>query len=147
RTRQDILSLSGDRPGAFEDHSVMHRLRIRIRRAIVLLVSTGCCLALPARLIAAGQFNWQTTSPESQGMSTSRLNALRDDLAVRETAAFLVVRNDRMVYEWYAPEHASNRRQGTASLAKALIAGMSLAVALDDGLISLDDKASKYIPQ
>ncbi len=47
--------------------------------------------------------------------------------------------------EWYAPGWDANRPHGTASMAKALVGGMSLAVAMSDGRISPDDPASKYI--
>src|SRR5947209_4170909 len=95
----------------------------------------------------AAPFDWQTATPESQGMSAARLDALRDELARRKTKAFLVVRNDRIVYEWYGPDHGPAKAHGTASLAKALVGGMSLAVTLTDGSIALDDRAARFIPQ
>jgi CubicO group peptidase (beta-lactamase class C family) len=57
------------------------------------------------------------------------------------------VRNDHVVYEWYAPGVTATTKQGTASLAKALVGGMSLAVAIMDGRISIDDPAAKFVPQ
>ena len=92
-------------------------------------------------------WDWQTATPESQGMSQEKLDALKDELVRRKTTVFLVIRNDRIVYEWYAPGHGPTKQQGTASLAKALVGGMALSVALTDGRIALTDKASKYIPQ
>ena len=59
----------------------------------------------------------------------------------------LVIRNDRIIFERYAPGWDATKPHGTASLAKALVGGMSLAVALTDGKIALDDPAAKYIPQ
>src|SRR5262245_58648012 len=92
-------------------------------------------------------FEWQMATPESQGMSKTKLDALKDDLAARKTKAFVVIRNDKIVYEWYAPDHGMSKRHGTASLAKALVGGTSLAVAITDGKISIDDAASKYVSQ
>jgi CubicO group peptidase (beta-lactamase class C family) len=66
-------------------------------------------------------------------------------LAKRKTRAFLVIRNDKMVYEWYADGVTPERKQGTASLAKALVGGLSLAVAITDGRIALDDKAARFV--
>ncbi|MBI1927848.1 serine hydrolase [Candidatus Poribacteria bacterium] len=91
-------------------------------------------------------FVWQTASPESQGMSTPKLDVVRDTLATRGTKTFLVVRHDRIVYEWYAPDYSPTRRHYTASLAKALVGGVSLMVALNDGRLAIDDPAWKYIP-
>src|SRR3954453_17779018 len=85
---------------------------------------------LPATARAADSpFEWKTSGPKAEGMSPAALDALRDDLARRGTAAFVVFRHDRIVYEWYAPGSGPNKPQGTASLAKALVGGMSLAVA------------------
>jgi CubicO group peptidase (beta-lactamase class C family) len=96
---------------------------------------------------AAAAFEWQTAAPESAGMSSAKLDALKESLARRKTTAFLVVRNDRIVYEWYAPGRTAAMKNGTASLAKATIGGLSLGVALTDGLLALDDPAAKYVPE
>jgi CubicO group peptidase (beta-lactamase class C family) len=96
--------------------------------------------------LSAQQFEWQKSTPESQGMSGAKLDALKDELARRRTRALLVIRNDKIVYEWYAAGVDANTKQGTASLAKALVGGLSLGVAISDKLIALDDLAAKYIP-
>ena len=109
----------------------------------VLPVAILLTLALPA----CAQFNWGTATPESQGMSTSKLNSMQRTLQSRGTTHFLVIRNDKIIYEWYAPGHSRTTKHSTASMAKALVGGVSLALALDDGLIALDDLAIKYVPQ
>jgi CubicO group peptidase (beta-lactamase class C family) len=80
-------------------------------------------------------------------MSAAKLGVLRDEMARRQTKALLVVRNDRIVYEWYAPDHSAAKTHSTASLAKALVGGLSLAIAITDGTIVLDDRAAKFVPQ
>src|SRR5262249_41408442 len=40
----------------------------------------------------------------------------------------------------------AGEKHGTASLAKALVGGLSLAVALSDGVIALDDRVPRFIP-
>jgi CubicO group peptidase (beta-lactamase class C family) len=97
--------------------------------------------------LAATPFEWRNATPESQGMSKDGLDGLNEVLAARRTKAFLVVRNDKIVYEWYAPDHAESKRHGTASLAKAVVGGLSLGIALTDGRIALDDRAAKFVPQ
>jgi len=79
-------------------------------------------------------------------MSGAKLDALVADLAARRTKALVVVRHDRIVHEWYADGVTRDTKQGTASLAKAIVGGLSLAVAIGDGKIALDDPAAKYIP-
>jgi CubicO group peptidase (beta-lactamase class C family) len=95
----------------------------------------------------ASAFRWQTATPESQGMSSARFAALWDDLVKRQTTALVIVRNDRIVFERYAPGWDATKPHGTASLAKALAGGLSLSVALTDSRIALDDSAAKFIPQ
>ncbi len=92
-------------------------------------------------------WDWRSATPESQGMSAAKLDALQKRMAAKKTQALLVIRNDRIVSEWYAPGHTAHDKHGTASLAKALVGGLSLAVAMTDGEIALDDHATKFIPQ
>jgi CubicO group peptidase (beta-lactamase class C family) len=91
--------------------------------------------------------DWPVSTPESQGVSTAKLDVIKERLAAKKTRAFLVVRNDHIIFEWYAEGVTAGAKQGTASLAKALVGGMSLAVAMTDGLISIDDPVAKYVPQ
>lgn len=119
---------------------------------LLLVSAASSWLAPPLSVVtadpgSAGTFQWQTATPESQGLSRASIEALRDEMARRKTSAFLVVRNDRIVCEWYAPGQSAATKQGTASLSKALVGGLSLAVAITDGRISLDDTAVKFIPQ
>jgi CubicO group peptidase (beta-lactamase class C family) len=83
--------------------------------------------------------------PEDEGMDSAKLDKMQIALAARETRALFVVRNDRLVKEWYAADHTADRKQGTASLAKAIVGGMSLMVAMSQGLISPDDLACQYV--
>ena len=94
----------------------------------------------------AGDPPWPTATPESKGFDKAKLDAARDVLAARNTKNFLVIRQDRIVYEWYAADAGPDKPHYTASLAKALVGGMSLLLALNDGRIAADDLASKYIP-
>ena len=96
---------------------------------------------------SAQAFEWEPATPESQGMSSTELDALKEVLAAKKTRAFIVIRNDRIVYEWYAANHSAKAKHGTASLAKAIVGGLSLGVAMTDGRLKLDDQVSKYISQ
>ncbi len=93
------------------------------------------------------QFEWQTAAPESQGLSSDKLMLLKENLAARRTSGFLAIRNDRIVFEWYADDYGAAKPHYTASMAKAIVGGLSLAVALTDGRIALDDKAARFIPR
>jgi len=110
------------------------------------LVAAGARIAASeAREVRA--FHWEKASPASQGMDRAKLDAMKDTLADHQTKAFLVIRNDKILYEWYQQEHGPDKRHYTASMAKALIGGVALALAISDGRTDLDDPAAKYVPQ
>lgn len=93
-------------------------------------------------------FQWQKATPEDMGMSSSRLQALQGDLANRGTKKLLIIKDDHIVFEWFAEGWEDTvRNHYTASMAKALAGGMSLLVALDDGLLSADMPVCQLIPQ
>ena len=102
-------------------------------------------LAACAGLACAQSMNWPAISPSEAGLDAVKLEAWRDNLAAHGTTGLIVIRRGRIALEWYAPEWNAERPHGTASMAKALVGGMSLAVAMSDGRISPDDLASKYI--
>ena len=93
-------------------------------------------------------FEWTYAQPESQGMSSERLDELVKDLSARGTKKLLVIRNDKVVCSFFAQGHEDSARgHYTASLAKAIVSGMSLLTAMNDGLIHPDEPACKYIPE
>jgi len=96
---------------------------------------------------ASGQpLEWRSSTPESQGMSKEKLDALKEELASRKTRAFLVIRNDKIVYEWYAAGHGPNKKHGAASLSKPTVAGLALALLLSDGKVKLDTLVAELVP-
>src|SRR5262245_8800081 len=119
-------------------------MTLYIPKPVVLLLSA----LLGSTAAAQGpKFEWQTTTPASQGMSAEKLDALQESLALKNTKALLVIRNDRIVWEWYATDHGPTKTHYTASMAKALVGGVALGVAITDGQIALDDPAAKFIPE
>ena len=92
-------------------------------------------------------WDWAIDSPERQGVDAARLEAAWANLKNRNTDAFLVIRNDKIVMERYAPGYSRTKPHYTASMAKALVGGMALMVTMDEGRIRPDDPASKYVPQ
>jgi CubicO group peptidase (beta-lactamase class C family) len=109
----------------------------------VLLAFAALGLTSP---VPAQSFEWQSATPESQGMAGAKLEALKDELARRHTEAFLVVRNDRIVFEWYATGHGPETKHGAASLSKATVAGLALALLLGDGKVKLDTPVADLVP-
>jgi CubicO group peptidase (beta-lactamase class C family) len=116
-----------------------------LRNLAVSFISLGALL-LPAARAPGQPFEWRPAAPEREGVSKEKLDALKDELARRKTSAFLVVRNDKVVYEWYAPGHGPDKKHGAASLSKATVAGLALALALGDGKLKLDTPVAELVP-
>jgi CubicO group peptidase (beta-lactamase class C family) len=104
-------------------------------------------LAFAFCLSAAAGVEWPVATPASQGFDPARLEKFRQDVAARNTKALLVARHGKLVLEWYAEGVGADMKQGTASLAKALVGGMPLLVTLQDGCVQVDDLACKFIPR
>jgi CubicO group peptidase (beta-lactamase class C family) len=106
----------------------------------------GLNLLVAARS-APAPFEWQSAAPGSRGLSAAKLDGLRDHLAAHASKAFLLVQDDRIVYEWYSADHSATKTHFTASMAKALVGGVAVAVAMTDGRLTIDDPAANFIPQ
>ena len=115
----------------------------RAKAAVGILCVSLIASAVPSR---AGDFDWLAETPEKCGLDSARLTAMTGELAARGTKAVLIVRRDRIAWEWYSEDHGPQRRHYTASLAKALVGGLSLTLALNDHRLDTDDPAWKYIP-
>jgi CubicO group peptidase (beta-lactamase class C family) len=90
---------------------------------------------------------WPEAPPAAVGLDAEALDEAWTNLADRGTQAFLVARRGLLVYERYGDRGAVDQRHYTASLAKALVGGLALAVCMDEGLVSPDDRAADYVPQ
>jgi CubicO group peptidase (beta-lactamase class C family) len=125
----------------------MNRTTLCFWRGVPLIFLLGNP-GLPRPAQAEAQFEgWLNAAPESQGMVSNRLEAFWSELKGRRTTAFLVIRNDAIVFERYAAGFSRTKPHGTASMAKALVGGTSLMLAMSDGRLKPDDLAMHYIPQ
>ncbi|MDP8243342.1 MAG: serine hydrolase [Candidatus Hinthialibacter antarcticus] len=117
-------------------------------QTILAVVTLSCVsIALVAAQEKKAVFDWMPALPEAQGFTQQGVERLVETLRERDTKCLLIVRNDKVVCEWYAPDFGPHKKHYSASLAKALVGGMSLLLALNDGLIGVDDPAEKYITQ
>ena len=85
-------------------------------------------------------------SAEAANVDAEKLENLWRAIEDR-TDSFVVLYGDAVIFEKYGPGWDAFKRHGTASAAKAVVGGLSLMLAMDDGLIALDDPACKYVPE
>lgn len=89
---------------------------------------------------------WETAEPADLGLDPDVLNDLGNRMAKQNTQAFLVIKEDKIVYEYYSPDFGPNHRLRLSAAGKSIAASIALAVQLDAGQIDLDSPAWHYIP-
>lgn len=89
---------------------------------------------------------FQYDNPEKQGLDSQKLDAYTKQLSEMNTKALIVMRNHHIVKEWYAEDFGPEKPHYTASLAKTIVGGLALAVAVSEGYMAYNDLACKYIP-
>ena len=67
--------------------------------------------------------------------------------ATEKQTCFLLFVTIAIVYERYADGFSRRKQHYTASLAKSLVGGLSLMLAMDDGRARPDELASRFVPQ
>ncbi len=76
-----------------------------------------------------------------------RLLPLADYLRMGKTTAFVVIRNDSIIYQYYAPGFSDTTTASVFSIAKSVLA-ILVGCALQEGAIrSLDDSITSYLPE
>jgi len=98
---------------------------------------------LPVR---APNVPWETATPASAGLDGEKLAALTAELAEKGTRAFIVVRNGKIVAEYYAADYRPDRPHFVAAMGKFITAAMAVGVNIADGRMSVDDSLREYIP-
>ena len=89
--------------------------------------------------------DWQTASPESQGLSSERLEKVRLWLQDHGSKTGMVVRHGRIVGEWYFQDATPTSRFLVYSTSKSF-ASTAAGVAIAEGKLKLDSKAGEFLP-
>ncbi len=88
---------------------------------------------------------WQV-APDGAGLSASGREALRSYLESIGTRAAVVIRGGRVAAEWYWDETDAATQLACYSTTKS-IASTAVGLLVDDGVVDLEESASKYIPE
>ena len=87
---------------------------------------------------------WETVSAQSLGWNTQRLDSLHKLLEQKNTKAFIVLKNGRIVIEHYFGSFTQDSAWYWASAGKSL-AGFLTGMAQDQGILDINDSVSKYL--
>jgi CubicO group peptidase (beta-lactamase class C family) len=97
--------------------------------------------AVPRRAVWPGP-DWQVATPESQGLATAELDAAAAYAARYGGGSGCIVRGGYLVKEWGDPRRLADIKSAT----KGAVGTTLLGLAVDDGLVALDDPAVKHDP-
>jgi CubicO group peptidase (beta-lactamase class C family) len=85
--------------------------------------------------------------PQSTDYNKKKLPPELDNVLQKlQSVAFLIVKNDSIVYEQYWDKYIANSLSNSFSMAKSVV-GILTGIAVRDGLISIEDNVGKYIPE
>ena len=87
---------------------------------------------------------WETKSIASLGWNQSAVQPLKDYLAQKNTKSFMILVNGRIVMEEYFNGHTAAATWQWNSAGKTLVA-TTTGIAQQEGLLSINNKASQYL--
>ena len=92
----------------------------------------------------SGSAEWATVSPSDLEWNTSAEQELRDLLQEKLTKAFIILKDGKIVVEWYFDDHTQNTSWYWASAGKTLTS-FTVGLAQEEGLLEITDKTSDYL--
>jgi len=99
------------------------------------------------RIFGLPSVQWDSATPDTEGLSNNRLEELGKILEKHDTYALLIIRGGNIVFERYKHNQGKIRKYSTAAMAKAVTAVPVLLTTLSEGRINLDDPLWKYYPE
>ena len=89
---------------------------------------------------------WATVDPAEAGFDPAKLDEIAADAEASASYCFMVVRHGELVKEWYWGEETPTTPHEVFSATKSY-ASTLVGLAVADGKLDVDDKASEYIPE
>lgn len=87
---------------------------------------------------------WETSDAGALGWNMENEQDLFDYLEEKSTKAFIILKDGKIVVEWYFGDHTQNTSWYWASAGKTLTAFM-VGLAQEEGFLNIDDKTSDYL--
>jgi CubicO group peptidase (beta-lactamase class C family) len=116
--------------------AVWHLFLLGLFAAILLISRSARAGVWPGK-------EWATAAPESQGMSGAALDQVADYAQRHGGASGCVIRHGYLVKEWGSPTNLADIKSATKGAFGATVLGL----AVDAGLVRLDDGARVHSPQ
>lgn len=132
------------------------RLRV-VAAAAALIAAATACTSSPDptptptstsrtdRAVVYPDAEWQRSSPEPAGFDAGKLERIDGTLGAARSTCFVVTRHGKVVHEQYWRRSDDSTRKPVFSVTKSVTSTL-IGIAVDEGKLSLDDKAADYIP-
>jgi CubicO group peptidase (beta-lactamase class C family) len=91
-----------------------------------------------------GNSSWETTSLSDLKWNENNLQPLLDFVKEKNTKAFIILKDGKIVVEWYGNDFTKNDLWYWASAGKVLTA-TTVGIAQQEGLLNINDKTSNYL--
>lgn len=91
-----------------------------------------------------GSTSWETTSPATLGWTDAQLNDLYSYLQTKNTKAFIILKNGKIVVEKYFGSFTADSNWYWASAGKTVTALLT-GIAQQEGLLNINHKTSQYL--
>jgi CubicO group peptidase (beta-lactamase class C family) len=92
----------------------------------------------------AGSNSWESVTPSSLGWNATELNNLYTYLQQKNTKAFIVLKNGRIVAEKYFDTFTADSNWYWASAGKTMT-GFLVGIAQKEGLLNINNRSSQYL--
>jgi CubicO group peptidase (beta-lactamase class C family) len=120
--------------------------------AVVALLLGGCsgegepapAAPLETATAATEAASWPTATPASRGLDAARLDRLAREARRSRSTCFSVVRDGRLVTDHNWRDHAADQPREVFSVTKSVTSAL-VGIAARDGLLDLDDPASRHV--
>jgi CubicO group peptidase (beta-lactamase class C family) len=89
---------------------------------------------------------WTTVEPAAVGLDAAKLEALAAAAAAKDSTCLAVIRHGKLAGEWYFNGGAADSPQEIYSATKSLTSVL-VGIAADDSKLTIDDAASRFIPE
>ncbi len=111
---------------------------------LTLLISGTYNMARAQVYFPPNSGNWDTLHPMRLGWCETKLDSLQDYLESKKTKAFMVLKDGKIVLEWYFGTFTQDSLWYWASAGKSLASAV-IGIAEQDGYLSLDFPVSAYL--
>ncbi len=87
---------------------------------------------------------WSTLSPDSLQWCSEKLTALHDFLDEKNSKSFIILKNGKIVLEYYFDEYVQDSIWYFASVSKSVMAFL-MGMAQEEGYVDIDDPTTDYL--